>query len=392
MPFRIERNDITKVKADAIVNSANPMPVVGSGTDHAIYEAAGREQLLADREKIGPIKPGDAVYTPAYGLDARYIIHTVGPVWDGGDKDELEILGACYRHSLLLADYLGCKSIAFPMISTGVYGFPKDLALKVAIEEISDFLMLSEMEVTLVVFDKSSFDLSKSLLDGVRQYIDDNYVDEQINREFGGGNSSMLQEALPDEASDEEEDSDEMAPLASLEEDIDLLSEEEFDAYFHNLYEESIAPDASSDYSAPYRKSATFGSLPRSEAPGKSYSLDDAIKNLGMTFQQKLLSLIDDRGLSDTQVYKNANIDRKLFSKIRCNVNYKPSKATVLALAISLELNIDETVDLLKRAGLALQPSSKADLIVRYCIDNKIYDIYEVNAILFEYDQQLLGA
>lgn len=413
MPFTIVRNDITKVSADAIVNTANPRPVIGSGTDHAIYEAAGRDLLLAEREKIGNISPGDAVYTPAFGLDARYIIHTVGPVWEGGENGELETLGSCYRKSLLLANYLRCSSIAFPMISTGIYGFPKDKALEIAIEEISDFLMISEMDVTLVVFDKTAFDLSKELLDDVRQFIDDNYVEEQSATEYDQGMSSMQRSAriMADleakkeaEAVTEAEEDDEMEPLAAIEEDVDLMNEEEFDAYFHSLYEESIAPD-SADYSvgspvfsapsAPRKEAA--GSLPGGLSggamrTGTPYDLDEALSALGMTFQQKLLNLIDEKGYTDTQVYKRANIDRKLFSKIRCNENYKPSKATVLAFAISLELNLDETVDLLRRAGLALQPSSKADLIVQYCIGNHIYDIYEVNSILFEYDQQLLGA
>ena len=461
MPFTIIRNDITKVSADAIVNTANPRPVIGSGVDSAIYKAAGEAELLAERKKIGVIMPGEAVYTPAFGLDAKYIIHTVGPVWQGGDHGEYETLAACYRHSLLRANYLGCKSIAFPMISTGVYGFPKDKALRIALDEIADFLMLSEMEVILVVFDKTAFDLSSSLIEGVRQFIDDNYVEEKHVEEYSRrmsrsleysygrsraerdtlfGNmvrgharfdsdrepeesevpdeskipeTSKIQEAseVPEaskraEASKIQEASEvpeaskttvedalsetdipegdiDMAPLAATAESIPLESEEEFDAYFHDLYEGSLAPKAS-------QKSTAAHGL--AHAPAVTDSLEEAMKGLGLTFQQKLLSLIDEKGFSDTQVYKKANIDRKLFSKIRCNVNYKPSKATVLALAISLELDLDETVDLLKRAGLALQPCSKSDLIVQYCIVHQIYDIFEVNSILFEYDQLLLGA
>lgn len=455
MPFTIIRNDITKVSADAIVNTANPRPVIGSGVDSAIYKAAGEAELLAERKKIGVIMPGEAVYTPAFGLDAKYIIHTVGPVWQGGDHGEYETLAACYRHSLLRANYLGCKSIAFPMISTGVYGFPKDKALRIALDEIADFLMLSEMEVILVVFDKTAFDLSSSLIEGVRQFIDDNYVEEKHVEEYSRrmsrsleysygrsraerdtlfGNmvrgharfdsagepeesevpdeskipeTSKIQEAseVPEaskipEASEVPEASKttvedalsetdipegdiDMAPLAATAESIPLESEEEFDAYFHDLYEGSLAPKAS-------QKSTAAHGL--AHAPAVTDSLEEAMKGLGLTFQQKLLSLIDEKGFSDTQVYKKANIDRKLFSKIRCNVNYKPSKATVLALAISLELDLDETVDLLKRAGLALQPCSKSDLIVQYCIVHQIYDIFEVNSILFEYDQLLLGA
>ena len=186
MPFRIIRNDITKVRADAIVNTANPEPAYGSGTDGAIYRAAGEEKLLAERRKIGRIKTGEAAVTPAFALPAKYIIHTVGPAWLDGNHGEFEELASCYRKSLLLARQLGCESIAFPLISTGVYGFPKDRALQIALEEIEEFLSANEMDVTLVVFDKSSFDLSSSLVAEVGQYIDDHYAEEQHTKEHSG--------------------------------------------------------------------------------------------------------------------------------------------------------------------------------------------------------------
>lgn len=412
MPFRIERNDITKVRADAIVNSANPRPVIGSGTDSAIYDAAGAEALLAERKKIGDIKPGEACYTSAFRLPARYIIHTVGPVWYGGESDELETLRACYRHSLILADRLNCRSVAFPMISTGVYGFPKDKALRIAIEEISDFLMTSEMDVILVVFDKKAFDLSASVLDGVKQFIDDNYV-ETYESEVYSRRSSRLNRrelfesnSMPGDAGSliiDEDLFDMMSECESAEQATPQFGTPQYGPSLYGTPQTGAsrqqapkeapkeAPKKALKKRKRRKKDAAEGHFV-SEAPKSIDDLDGVLKNLGMTFQQKLLDLIDTKGYTDTQVYKRANIDRKLFSKIRCNVNYKPSKATVLALAISLELNLDETVDLLKRAGLALQPSSKSDLIVRYCIDHCIYDIFEVNAILFQYDQQLLGA
>ncbi|MBE6040912.1 MAG: hypothetical protein E7220_00140 [Clostridiales bacterium] len=394
MPFNIIRNDITKVDADAIVNTANPHPAIGSGTDSAVYQAAGRELLLEERKKIGDIKPGEVAVTSGLGLSARYIIHTVGPVWRGGNEDEAKILASCYRNSLLAAQQLKCDSIAFPLISTGSYGFPRDKALETALDEISEFLKLSDMDVTLVVFDRESFGLSEAIADGVEQFIDENYVDEQIAVEYNSRTMPLRGRAFRNKATgilsgsmertaefdfgsireaerypqaeeaavQEEED---MAPLASIGKEGAEMTEEEFDRFFHGLYEQSI---------------------------GASDSLDEMMSGLGMTFQQSLLKMIDDRGYTDTQVYKRANIDRKLFSKIRCNPDYKPSRSTALALAVALELNLDETVDFLKRAGLAFSPSSKADLIVQYCIINRIFDIYEINALLFEYDQQLLGS
>lgn len=384
MPFRIIREDITRVSADAIVNTANPEAAYGRGTDAGIYKAAGRDKLLEVRQRIGDIEPGDAAVTPAFGLDAKYIIHTVAPVWKGGGRGELETLSACYRKSLLLANNLGCQSIAFPLIAAGNNGFPPEQALETAHDAISEFLKISEMEVILAVFDSRTFALSKELTDDIEQFIDDNYVEEILTREYREAPQRSMY------------DTGEMSPLIDLaikgKDATSSISEEEFDAFFDNLYEKStMAPGTG----ARERKSQQAFRQAPDAGPGYEpdypSSLDDAIKGLGMSFQEKLLSLIDEKGFSDTQVYKKANIDRKLFSKIRCNPEYKPSKNTALALAIALGLNLDETADLLRRAGLALSPSSKFDLIIQYCIDRKIYDIFDVNSLLFHYDQPLLG-
>ncbi len=171
MPFNIIRNDITKVSADAIVNTANPLPVYGRGTDEKIYQAAGAEQLLREREKIGVIEPGRAAVTGAFNLKARYIIHTVGPWWRDGCHQEAETLTSCLRECLRLATELNCESIAFPLISTGMYGFPKDLALKIFTGVIYDFLLGSDMLVTLVVYDDESFDLSTRVFPAVEDFI-----------------------------------------------------------------------------------------------------------------------------------------------------------------------------------------------------------------------------
>ena len=367
MPFQIIRDDISRVWADAIVNSANPKPMCGRGSDTAIYQAAGWEKLLAAREKIGEIKPGDAAVTPAYGLHARVILHTVGPVWHGGTEHELEVLASCYRTCLSMAEDLKCESIAFPLISTGVYGFPKDRALAVALAEIRKFLETSEMDVTLVVFDRRAYELSAELVSGVRAYIDEKYVADAYEKHGGKPGSSLME---------------------------DLLQQQKAGAVPPpQAYHANYAPPMAGAPAEPARKegkATVFSFLKKKKAQAsKDQGL---VLEVGETFAERLFALIDERGLTDAEVYKKANLDRKLFSKIRCNENYKPGKRTAVALAVALQLNLDETVDLLGRAEMALSPSNKFDLIVEYCIEHGIYDVIEINSLLFEYDQPLLGS
>lgn len=323
MPLEIIRNDITKVVADAIVNTANPEVTYGSGVDNAIYAAAGVEELLAERAKIGKMLPGDVACTPAFKLDAKYIIHTVGPVWQGGEKGEADTVAKCYKKALALAKEKNCQSIAFPLIATGTYGFPKSLALRIALSEISSFLFDNEMTAYMVVYDREAFVLSGKLFNDVTEYIGEPEVVRR-DRQRLCAQSNMKMEA----------------------------------SY-------TLALDC---------------------------IVDDMIKNKGTTFQEHLFRIIDRKGLKDVEVYKKANIDRKLFSKIKSNIDYNPSKRTALAFAIALELNLDETLDLLGRAGMTLSSSNEFDIIMKYCIENRITDIIEINCILFEYDQPLLGA
>lgn len=329
MPFEIVRNDIVNMKVDAIVNTANPRPIIGAGTDKAVHDKAG-ERLLLARKEIGDIAIGEAAITPAFDLNANYVIHTAGPIWRDGKSSEEALLASCFKNSLRLAKEKECESIAFPLISTGSYGFPKPIALQIAVREISSFLMENEMQVYLVVFEKQSFELSEKLFKSVSSYIDENYVSEKINAEY------------------------KMSNLRSYE----------------LLFEASDTP-----------RYGTICSNP---------NLDGMLENLDKGFSETLLDLIDRTGKKDSEIYKRANVDRKLFSKIRNNVNYKPSKATALAFAIALELDLDETSDLLSRAGYALSQSSKFDVIVRYFIENKKYDIFEINSALFRFDQPLL--
>lgn len=414
MALQIIRNNIINVKADAIVNTANPAVGVGRGVDQAIYEAAGWERLLEARREIGEMSPGEAAWTPAFDLKADYIIHTVGPAWRGGGYGERETVAKCYSRSLELAAELGCESIAFPLIATGTYGFPKDEALQIAISEISRFLLSNDMEVLLVVYDKESFEVSGKLFSDIRTFISDREVSYYAPQHASRRPGNLLRrfrearyrtigtKRAAEEQSIEESRTEEAAGEYAADTDLD--------ADFSGWYESDSTADEERSYTLyggdldrvpalqEEMEKPASPSLPKSAAPSyapsfpaERESLSERLRHMDKTFQEYLFMLIDRRGLTDTEVYKKANIDRKHFSKIRSNVDYKPSKKTALALAVALELNIDETRDLLARAGLALSPSMISDKIIEYCIETGNYDIYEINCILFKYDQQTLG-
>lgn len=330
MPIEIVRNDITKMTVDAIVNAANRTLLGGGGVDGAIHRAAGRG-LLKECMTLGGCKTGSAKITSAYNLPCKYVIHTVGPVWHGGSHGEKALLESCYKTSLNLAKEHKCETVAFPLISSGAYGYPKDQALKVAVDVISGFLLENEMTVYIVVFDKTAFKISEKLFSDIAEYIDDNYTDGfEFNR------SAILRE--------------ESYPMMSS------------------------------------------ASMEWGDKCAVCDDLDSALKELDESFSQMLLRKIDEKGMTDAQCYKKANIDRKLFSKIRNDVNYKPRKTTVIAFAVALELSLDETQEMLGKAGFALSHSNKFDIIVEYFILNGNYDIFEINEALFAFDQSLLGA
>lgn len=345
MPLEIVRNDITKMRVDAIVNTANPKPIVGGGVDRAIHKAAGAK-LLAVRKKIGDITTGKACITPAFDLPADYVIHTVGPVWEDGRNGERELLAECYTNSLSLAAENDCASIAFPLISAGVYGCPPEIAIATATQAIREFLIEHEMKVYLVVFDRRSFKISDSLFDDVQNYLDEMYVEEMLDEEYRGD--------------------DRRQRLSKREEPT--------------LSDESIAADM-----------AMPAPMAMASVAAKKRSLEDLLHEMDDTFSEALLRLIDAKGKKDPEVYKRANIDRKLFSKIRNNPAYQPSKSTALAFAVALELNLDETKDFIGRAGYALSHSNKTDIIVEYFIDREEYDIFIINETLFAFGQPLLG-
>ena len=336
MPLIIVRNDITKMPVDAIVNAAKESLLGGGGVDGCIHRAAGPE-LLAECRTLGGCKTGDAKITKAYRLPCRYVIHTVGPVWNSGSHGEREQLVSCYQTSLALAKEHQCETVAFPLISSGIFGYPKDQALRVAVDTIGEFLLHNDMTVYLVIFDRKAYQISGKLFADIAEYIDDHYVD---------AHTDSLQERL--------------RRMNALESRAETICESAM-----------LAPMM---------------------APKAAGGLDDLLAHLDAGFSETLLKLIDRSGKKDTEVYKKANVDRKLFSKIRNNPDYKPSKSTAIAFAIALELNLDETRDLIARAGYALSASSKFDVIIEYFIRQKKYDIFEINEALFAFDQSLLGA
>ena len=318
MPLEIIRNDITKVHADAIVNAADPSLLGGGGTDGAIHRAAGPE-LLAECRTLGGCKAGEAKITKGYRLPAKYVIHTVGPVWHDGSSGEEKLLSDCYRNSLELAKKHKLESVAFPLISSGTFGYPRDKALSAAISAIGEFLLKNDMTVYLVVYDSASFMLSEKLFSSIKQYIDDNYIEE-------------------------------------------------------------LASNFSRD-----RIRGNFARNSANAARTSERSFDDVVRNLDETFSQMLLRLIDEKGMKDSETYKKANIDRKLFSKIRNDIYYKPSKQTAVAFAVALKLNLDETRDFLGRAGFALSRSCHFNMIIQYFIEHHNYDIFVINEALFKH-------
>ena len=329
MPLQIVRNDITTMKVDAIVNAANESLLGGGGVDGAIHRAAG-PKLLAECRTLGGCKTGQAKITKGYRLPARFVIHTVGPIWRGGGHGERELLVSAYRSSLELALANQCESVAFPLISSGVYGYPKDQALKVAVDTIGDFLLSHDMAVYLVIFDRAAYTIGGKLFADIASYIDDRYVDAHTDSQ-----EAQLRRMA----------------LASV-----PMGEDEWP-------------------------------LPAAAPSG----LDRALSKLDESFSQMLLRKIDERGMTDAQCYKKANIDRKLFSKIRSDIHYKPSKPTAMAFAIALELPLEEAREMLEKAGFAFSHASKFDIIVEYFIAHQNYNIFEINEALFAFDQSLLG-
>lgn len=338
MPLQIIRQDITKMRVDAIVNTTNEEMVGYSGVDFAVHTAAGSE-LDEECAHIAPLGVGQAKITGAYKLPCKYIIHTSGPVWQGGLHGESILLRSCYVESLKLAVEHGCNSVAVPLISSGVYQYPKDQVLKFAVRTISEFLYENELTVYICVFDRESYSFSRKLFDDIREFIDDEYADE------------------------------------------------------HDEYPET-AEILSDDRTMLYKRReavATVCCREAAENTAEGMTLREYLERMDKSFQEMLFDLIDRSGMTDVECYKRANVDKRTFSKIKSNENYRPSKQTVIAFAISLKLNLEDTQALLATVGYTLSRSNVFDKIIRYFIHNKNYDIFEINEALFEFDQSLLG-
>ena len=383
MPFEIVRNDITRMDTDAVVNAANESLLGGGGVDGAIHRAAG-PRLLEECRALGGCAPGDAKITKGYRLKAKYVIHTVGPVWRGGGYGEKETLASCYRRSLALALEHGCESVAFPLISAGAYGYPPEMAMDVAAEEIRRFLEDHDMTVYLVVFGKDDVMIGMRLFSEVKQYIDDVYAAAHADRRRGRFSDALLAPSAPRAPRQSRTCGDgKMRKKAEAVPDADWSpSDEERPSFRRNDFEDA-APSP--------RPLASYSAAPKA-AEGEMPDWDDLFRDADEGFSQTLLRLIDQKGLTDAQCYKRANIDRKLFSKIRSNPAYRPGKPTVFAFAIALELSLDETRLLLDRAGFSLTHSSRFDIILEYFITRRFYDIYRINEVLFRFDMPLLGA
>ena len=347
MPFKIIRDDITKVKADAIVNPVNPEVSIGGGVESAIYEAAGKEKLLEARKELGRLHPGKVGVTEAFNLDAKYIVHVSGLYWKGGNSFEARCLEECYEKALKAALDKGCKSIAFPLLATGTYGFPKDIGLDVAVSAFTEFLEEYEMDITLVVFGNDAVNVSGKLVDEVRSFVDDKYVKEALEAEYKE-DRNIERYALPNER-------------FHL-----LLKEETYDV-----------PDGACTKD-------TF----TAKQPG---SLEAALKNIYKeSFEKHLQQLINKKGLKNSEVYAAANISKQYFSKL-LKGQVKPSKDKMLALAVGLRLNMDEVVDFLRIAGYALSPISQTDTVVEYFIRKQEYNVLKINIVLFDYGLEPLS-
>ena len=372
MPFKIVRNEKTKMKTDAIVNTANEQPIVGSGCDYAVYEAAGYDELLSYRKAhIGDVRAGEVFLTPGFRLPAKYIIHAVSPLFDNGSHGEEALLRSCYRKSLALAKEHGIKSIAFPLISTGSFGYPKEEGMRIAVDEIHAFLLKSDMQVYLVVFDEKATKMGRNLRPDLEAYIDHNYVQEKIEEEYGNswyaeqmaredaaaGEETMAYGAFADEAP---------VPVPKAREKLSIPSYLRRDV---NREKEALLSLDDEDLAIEEMEKG----------------LSDRIEHMADSFPEYLLYLIGKKGMGNAEVYKRAIVDKKVFSKIKNNPNYHPQKLTALCLCIGAKLNLDESRDLLARAGYALSPCDKTDIIFSYFIENRIYDMIELDIQLEEH-------
>lgn len=384
MAFRLVRNDITKMKTDIIVNTANTLPIVGPGCDKAIYEAAGFDKLLEARREIGEIAVGEVAITPAFDLNAKYIIHAVSPLFEGGDKGEEKLLRNCYKNSLMLAYEYGASSISFPLISTGSFGYPKEEGLRIALDEICAFLLDHKMEVYVVVFDETSSYIGAKVYPDLEAYIDRHYVEEKTKNEYmfqaivpAARPTGAARGGIKDNTKDKPERNGLFSSLVSGRE----RKGSKKDSYAEPIMFQSSKPkDADEDRTECYSECSPFFFDEEYEK-----KLNERMKHISDSFSQYLLYLISKRGMKNSDVYKAALVNKKTFSKIKNNPKYHPNKMTAMCLCVGARLNLDETRDLMARAGYALSPCDKTDIIFSFFIENQVYDIFEIDIQLEEH-------
>ena len=369
MPFKIVRNDITKMQVDIIVNTANPKPKYSSGTDTAVYKAAGEKELLAERKKIGYMKEGEVAITLGFKLPAKYIIHAVSPRYMDGNSGEEKKLRSCYRKSLALAAQHECKSIAFPLIATGSFGYPKEEGMRIALDEINAFLMKQDMLVYLVVFDTAATRLGLNLYPDLEAYIDHNYVCDKCEEEYGDQYFGSIK-------------SDDLGYDTYRRDRTDLEEKRVFgNMKISGAIEEHS--ECSMASCAPICKKFDdnyYDFLEENES-----ALEERMKHMSDTFQEYLMYLIGVKKLTNAEVYKRAIVTKQLFSKIKLNPEYHPDKATAMRLCVGARLNLDETKDLLARAGYALSPCDKRDIIFSFFIEHEVFDMIEIDIALEEH-------
>ena len=367
------------MKTDAIVNTANAHPIAGPGCDRAVYEAAGYNELLSYRKThIGPVKEGEVFLTPGFGLPAKYIIHAVSPLFIDGSNGEEKLLRSCYRKSLALAAEKGFRSVAFPLISTGSFGYPKEEGMRIAVDEIHAFLLSSNMLVYLVVFDDKATRMGRNLYPDLEAYIDHNYVQQKNQEEY---DASWYADSYTGSVPEGNSTARKPKRHRSFESVFRKEKEAGAPGVFYNAYDKK-APEA-------YDEQVPLQAAPLDDEDSAIEEMErklaDRMKHMADTFPQYLLYLISEKGMGNAEVYKRAIVDKKVFSKIKNNPNYHPQKLTALCLCIGAKLNLDESKDLLARAGYALSPCDKTDIIFSYFIENEIYDMIELDIQLEEH-------
>ena len=371
MPFKIVRNDITRMQVDAIVNTANEEPIYSTGVDTAVYKAAGEQELLAERKKIGYMEEGEVAITPGFKLPAKYIIHAVSPCYIDGTYDEEDKLRSCYKKSLRIASENKCESIAFPLISTGNFGYPKEEAMRIAVDEINAFLLKHDMLVYLVVFDTKSTELALKLSPALEAYIDHNYVCDQREKEYGDRDFGSVPKDSPDYSAYGR-------CREKVEKQVKLCVEPEFVCNTPSM--STPQTESSKKSFSKWDEEEYIDFLEESES-----ALSERMQHMSDTFQEYLLYLIDSKGLTNAEVYKRAIITKQTFSKIKLNPQYHPDKSTAMRLCVGARLSLDETIDLLARAGYALSPCDKRDIIFSFFIENNVFDMIEIDIALEEH-------